>query len=151
MRDAFLGSKLFMFPNGKPITPDIIFSAQKCDIVSMSVLQRSVVAFFEGTIYQSLSRLGHERDMLQKRWFSTPTTMAKHYSALLMRDWVLYGDGSEQAFHDMAADYTRNIIEAALSFGESPSFDRTLKKYHGHILPVGIIPKNDERIIVAIS
>ena len=151
MRDAFLGSKSLVFPNGRPITPDIIFKAQKCDIVSMSVLQRSVVAFFEGTIYRSLLRLCFERDILQKKWCTIPTAMSKRYSALLIRDWVLYGDGSEQAFHDMAADYARNIIETALSFGKYPSFDTTLKKYHGCMLPAGIIPKNDERIIVAIS
>lgn len=151
MSDAFLGSSLFVLPNGKQITCDIIRKAHDGDAVCMNVLWRGAVAFFEGTAYTSISRICFERDIRQKKWFTRPTTMSKRYASLFVRDWVLYGDGSEQMLYDMAHDYTRHITETALSFGEYPPFDNKLTKFCGHILPRGILAQDAERLKVMLS
>lgn len=142
MRDAFLGSSSFVLPNGRNVDSSIIQRAHECDGVSMDILWRGSVSFFEGTVYLPISRICFERDMRQRSWFTRRTTILKRYASSLVRDWVIYGDGSERMFYDMAGDYVRQITETALSLGEKPPFDNTLIKYCDHILPKDAIKEN---------
>ena len=150
MREAFLGSSFFVLPNGRCIDSGVIRRAHQCDAVSMDILWRGSVSFFAGTTYSQISRICFERDMRQNSWFTRTMTASKRYATLLVRDWVLYGDGSERMFYDMANDYVRQITEKALLLGEKPPFDNTLVEYCGRILPKGTINEN-ERMIVVVS
>ena len=148
MSDAFLGSSLIALPNGNPITCDILSRAHAGDVVCMTILWRGAVAFFKGTVYTSMSRICFERDIRQKKWFTSTVSISKRYASLLVRDWVLYGDGSERMLYDMAHDYTRHIVETALLLGEYPPFDNKLVRCCGHILPQGITQDTDRLMVI---
>lgn len=90
MSDAFLGSSLIALPNGNPITCDIIGKAHAGDVACMAILWRGAVAFFKGTAYTSMSRICFERDIRQKKWFTSTVSISKRYASLFVRDWVLY-------------------------------------------------------------
>lgn len=105
-------------PDGNSLRPGMIRKARDANPVAMDVLWYAISREFEESLWPELRRLCFDRDKKAHMWCTYPHVLAARYAGIVVRRWVLFGDGSTASFVDVIQSFADGITETAHTVGD---------------------------------